>query len=198
MFKKYLQLYPLRALPQRMLRSFMAYLTFFAQNPLRIFYAVLVALIFYYLIYWLINAGTTTPFMLNENIPGILKMSVFASYFSSAFLLPQNLTLFLLVIISAMQGIIVTALIFMIRRQKNVAKSIGSTSVVSVVAVLGLGCAACGTSLITPLLAALFASSAVAIAEQISPLLIAIAMALTIISLHTTGYKLSQFLTNKT
>lgn len=105
---------------------------------------------------------------------------------------PLALTLFA---VSVFQGAAVAALVYSIRieraMQQGFLKEFGGTGVAGAFSVLGLGCAACGTSLVTPILTFFFATSSVAVAEEVGSYSAILALIVSIITVYLAGFKLS-------
>ena len=96
---------------------------------------------------------------------------------------------------SVLQGAAVAALVYSIRKERamnrSIAKEFGGTGFAGVLSVLGLGCVPCGTSLVTPILTFFFASSSVAIAEEVGYYSAVLALIVSLITAYLAGYKLS-------
>lgn len=79
--------------------------------------------------------------------------------------------------------------------QRSILKDLGGTGIAGVLSVLGLGCAACGTSLVTPILTFLFATSSVAVAEEVGLYSAVLALVASLVTVYLAGLKLSLRLT---
>lgn len=105
---------------------------------------------------------------------------------------PLALTLFA---VSVFQGSTAAALIYSIRSeragQRGFVKEFGGTGIAGALSVLGLGCAACGTSLVTPILTFFFATSSVAVAEEVGLYSAVLALMVSLITVYLAGLKLS-------
>ncbi len=98
----------------------------------------------------------------------------------------------LLLLVSAMQGLSLSVVIFTSRRNKRdqatTANQLGLSGLASVAAAIGLGCVPCGTSLILPIIALFFSGAAAATAANIaSGIILVAALILSIVSLYKSG-----------
>lgn len=185
----------LKGLPARVRISMWALIRFLYFHPGYAFLAAAISIVFYEIIFWLLNVGLaqyllTSPFLtLGDKLE--LVIGSYTGIFSPPFA-RLAVTLFA---VSVLQGIAVAAIIYIMRRERAVsggmAKQLGGTGAAGLFAVLGLGCAACGTSLITPLLTFFFASSSIALAEAVGFYAALIALAASVVTVYTTGYRLA-------
>lgn len=186
---------PVRSLHKRIWQSFTALVKLLYFKPSYFFMAAGVSIVFYELIFWFLNLGLlqyllTSPFLTVADKFGMLIGSYYGIF--SVPLSPLALTLFA---VSVFQGVAVVALVYSIRKERSMRKSIlkdfGGTGVAGVLSVLGLGCAACGTSLVTPILTFFFATSSVAVAEEVGLYSAVLALVVSLITVYLTGLKLS-------
>lgn len=97
-----------------------------------------------------------------------------------------------MITLAIVQGLSLAALVYAIRHQpKTDGKMLGGSAFVGLLAVIGLGCPACGTSLITPIVAIFLSSSAVAVSEQIATIALPLATAVGLYGLYVIGLRLS-------
>jgi hypothetical protein len=131
----------------------------------------------------------------NPKIPTIDKISLIFSSYTTIFSPPAAWLLITLFAISIAQGVAASILVYLLRRQKNneisITKGLGGSGLIGIFSALGIGCVACGTSLITPILGIFFATSSAAMAREIGTYSAIFALILSIVALHSAGYKLS-------
>ena len=100
-------------------------------------------------------------------------------------------------IVSLIQGILISEILFIIKKQRQfsvVAKSAGGIGITSGLATFSMGCSACGTSIASSVLLAFGVPTATSIATAISYGTIFISLIISIISLYFTSKKLGQYL----
>ncbi len=124
------------------------------------------------------------------------KLGVLLGSYTGIFSLPLAPLSMLIFIVSLLQGVAVAVLAYMIRKERALNKSmvgeLGGTGAAGVLAVLGLGCVPCGTSLVTPILTFFFASSSAVVAEQVGLYAAIFAVIVSLVTLYLAGIKLSQ------
>jgi hypothetical protein len=186
---------PLRSLHKRIWLSISALMKLLYFKPAYFFLASGVSIIFYEFIFWFLNLGLlhyllTSPFL---NVGD--KLSMLIGSYSNIFSLPLSPLALTLFAVSIFQGIAVAALVYSIRKERSMRqgflKEFGGTGVAGVLSVLGLGCAACGTSLVTPILALFFTTSSVAVAEKVGLYSAVLALVVSIVTIYLAGLKLS-------
>lgn len=185
----------LRQLPHRIGVSAVAIKRFLTHKPAYLIFAIVIATLFYELIFWSLNLGLagyllTTPFLGPSE-----RFAIFASSFTSLFTQPTSSLGTLLLLVSLLQGISLSMLIYTIRYERQQARSFmgafGGAGLAGILSVFGLGCTACGTSLVTPLLTFLFATSSIAAAERVGEMAALLALIVAVITLYLSGLKLS-------
>lgn len=185
----------LRWLPKRIVRSSWALLRLFYFKPLYTLLAATVSVVFYELIFWFLNLGLahyllTTPFLTFMD-----KLELIIGGYSGIFTQPFSELAITLFAVSVLQGMAVASLVYSIRAERsmkiNILKDLSGTGVAGIFSLLGLGCAACGTSLVTPLLTFFFASSSAALSEVVGFYSALVALAVALITVHLAGLKLS-------
>lgn len=186
---------PLRSLHLRIGLSFSTLAKFLYSKPPYLFLAFGVSILFYEFIFWFLNLGLlqyllTTPYLSIGD-----KMSVLMGSYSGIFTVPLSVLSLTLFAVSIFQGIAVSALVYSIRQDRSMRrgmlKDFGATGFAGALSVLGLGCAACGTSLVTPILTFFFATSSVAAAEKVGLYSAVLAFVVSIFTLYLTGLKLA-------
>lgn len=195
MNKLKLWIYSLKWLPKRIGYSVVALLKLFYFKPQYTLLAAVISILFYELIFWFLNLGLaqyllTTPFLTIAD-----KLELIVGSYSGIFTYPFSTLAMTLFLVSVLQGLAIAALSCTIRRdqqdKRSILKGLSGTGVAGIFSVFGLGCAACGTSLVMPILTLLFASSSVALAETVGLYSAYVALIAAVISLYLVGLKLS-------
>lgn len=186
---------PIKSLHKRIRVSFFSLVKLLYFRPAYFFLAAVVSVIFYEFIFWFLNLGLlhyllTSPFLTIGD-----KLQMIIGSYSGIFMWPLSLLTLTLFAVSVFQGVAVAALVYSIRneraKQRGVLKELGGTGVAGVLSVIGLGCAACGTSLVTPILTFFFATSSVAVAEEVGLYSAVLALFVSLITAYLAGFKLS-------
>lgn len=186
---------PLKSLHKRIWISFISLIKLFYFKPAYFFLAVVVSILFYEFIFWFLNLGLlqyllTSPFLTIGD-----KLQMLVGSYSGIFTWPLSPLALTLFAVSVFQGAAVAALVYSIRieraMQQGFLKEFGGTGVAGAFSVLGLGCTACGTSLVTPILTFFFATSSVAVAEEVGLYSAILALIVSIITVYLAGFKLS-------
>ena len=152
--------------------------------------ALIISVLFFEIIFWMFNLSILTVILTSGNLSILEKFDVLASPIKTINGTSGIIIVILMLIISVIQGINITALTYTIRHQKKAdSKLIGSSSLVSLLAIIGLGCPACGTSLLTPIFAIFLSGSAVAFSEQITTIALPLAVIIGIYGLYSIGTK---------
>ena len=190
---------PIRTLPSRIFLSIKAIAKLLYFKPTYLIMAIAISIVFYEIIFWMLNIGLFQYMMLSSDVSLYDKFMVIVGSYSGIFGAPISPLAITLFVVSILQGVAVSALVYSIKHERSINKSIlkdvGGTGVAGALAVMGLGCAACGTSLVTPILTFLFATSSVAVAEQVGLYSAILALIVSIVTVYLAGYKLSSRLT---
>lgn len=151
--------------------------------------AAFYSLLFMQIIFWFLNIGLaqyllfTAQLGLGEKIQFILDTTT--SLLANA----NTLQGFLLVAISLIQGLALAIVTFLLRQKTDVEKrTIGGTGLASLGAVVGLGCAACGTSLVMPIIAIFFSGSVYAVADTVGVFASFVALIIGLYALYRLGH----------
>lgn len=158
-------------------------------------YAILatsISLFFAIIIFFAINANFYLPLFLSH-LPFIDKLTLIGTMVSELF--KQGFSTSsgaLLLIVSILQGVSLSVVIFTARRNKrneeDMARQLSVSGIASIAAAIGLGCVPCGTSLILPIVALFFSGAAAATAANIASYLVLIlALILSLFSLYRSG-----------
>ena len=154
--------------------------------------AVLVSLLFFELVYWMFNAGTFWTLMTSPRLSLGDKFGQLTGPFS--YVQTQNgpVIFTLMLLLAFVQGLSLTALAYAVRHQpKTDGKLMGESAFVSALALFGLGCPACGTSLITPIVSLFISSSATSVSLAIRNILLPLAILIGLYGLYVLGLRIS-------
>lgn len=155
-------------------------------------FAVLIAILFFEFMYWAFNFDAFRVIMLSSNVSFTEKLNVLLSPIEAIGAASGVVVVGMMISLSVLQGVNIAALTYIIRHQQKVdSKLLGGGSFVGILALIGLGCPACGTSLITPLIAVFVSGSAVAIAEQITLIALPFAIAMSLYGMYVLGQRLA-------
>ena len=144
------------------------------------------------IIYFAINANFYGPLMMSR-LPILDKIALLGSMiidiFKQSF---ASLNGALLMVVSILQGVSITAVIFTAKNnrdnEKTVSRQVGLSGIASIAATIGLGCVPCGTSLILPIVTLFFSGAAAATAANIaSTIVLLLALLLSLFSLYKSG-----------
>lgn len=152
--------------------------------------ALLISVFFFELIYWVFNLNIFWSVISSTKISLFDKLSFMASPLESVVQLSGYASAITMILLSITQGISISILIFIIRHQKKVdSEMVGRSSLIGLLAIIGLGCPACGTSLLTPIIAIFVSGSAVTVSEKITIVTLPIALLISIYGLYALGLK---------
>ena len=158
-------------------------------------YSVLAAgfsLLFATVIFFTINGNFYGPLFLSRlSIVDkfVVAGSMLIELFNQGFTTPNGA---LLLIVSILQGLSLSVVIFTARRNKrneqDVARQLSVSGIASIAAAIGLGCVPCGTSLILPIVTLFFSGAAAATAANVAGTIVLIlALVLSLASLYKSG-----------
>lgn len=178
-------------LPRRVVLSTAAVIRLLYFKPQYVLLAAVVSIVFYELVFWMLNIGLahyllTTPFLTFTD-----KLQVAVSGYTGIFSYPFSGLAITLFAVSVLQGVAIAVLFYLSRAGRSAARGIGGTGITGVLSVFGLGCAACGTSLVTPVLTFLFSSSSALLADTIGFYSALVALAAAVVTVHLAGLKLA-------
>lgn len=195
MNKLSLWVYALRWLPRRIMRSVTAVAQLLYFKPQYLLLAVVVSVVFYEIIFWLANLGLahyllTTPFLTVMD-----KLELIVRSYTGIITPPLSSLATTLFVVSLLQGIAVAGIVYVVRTQKqkkdSIVKEMSGAGVAGILSAIGLGCAACGTSLLMPVIAFFFASSSAALADVVGFYSVILALVAAIITVHIIGLKVA-------
>lgn len=156
----------------------------------------LVAFLFFGTLINLLSGGVAKfQLMGTVGLVGSLKIigSAVAGVFGYKMIFAEWLPVFLL---STMQGVLI-GLIVLIGKKKRSADGIEKAGIVAGLIALGAGCPTCGTTLIAPLLGAVFSAGGVAVAGAVSGAMTALAVVVGILALRRLGEEAYVIMTNE-
>ena len=154
--------------------------------------ALALFLLFALIIFFAINANFYGPLMMSR-LPILDKAALLGTMFIDIFKQGfSSLNGALLLVVSLLQGLSITVVIFTAKKNKrseqSVTRQVGLSGLASVAAAIGLGCVPCGTSLILPIVALFFSGAAAASAAHIaSTIVLVVALFLSLFSLYQSG-----------
>lgn len=152
--------------------------------------AIVASVAFFQLIYWLFNFDLAVLLFGNPSIDIAKKIEVFVSPLMTISNQNGTFATIQMWIISIIQGINIALLTYVVRHQRKLdAGAIGGSSFVGILAIIGLGCPACGTSLVTPIVAMFASSSAVVVSESIVAIVLPLAILIGLYGVYSLGLK---------
>lgn len=164
------------------------------RQPSYVLLAAFISVIFYEIIFWFNNLALLQYMVTAPSLSSGAKLEFLASTYTSIWQSTASPLAVGLIILSLLQGIVLSSIVYMVVRQKQTndsGKVVASSGIASVFATLGLGCAACGTSLITPILAFMFSSTSVALADSVGFIVVLMGLIVGLYALYSAGTKVS-------
>ena len=154
--------------------------------------ALVTAFLFFELIYWMFNLEVLFTILGSSGVSIVEKINVLLSPLGSIAASSGTYVASLMVILSLLQGVNIAVLAFTMRHQQKTDPSLlGGSTFVGLLALIGLGCPACGTSLITPVVALFVSTSAVAISEKIMLVVLPLAIIVGLYGIYVLGLRAS-------
>lgn len=154
--------------------------------------ALLIAVLFFELVYWFFNFPVLSTIVFSGNVSLIEKLQVLSSPVQSIGAASGGLLLTFMLLLALVQGILLASLIYVVRQQRKVDdKLVSGSSFATLFAIIGLGCPACGTSLITPVVALFISGSAVTVSQRITLVATPLALGIGLYGLYAVGLKLA-------
>lgn len=155
-------------------------------------FGLLLSVLFFELIYWLFNIQLLATLLSSGSLRLSEKLALLLDPFLQ--LKQQNGvgTFILMMLLSLLQGMSVVVLVYAIKNQRRIdGKMVTGGFIVGFLAVIGIGCPACGTSLLVPLLATFVSGSAVALSEQVTFIALPLAIFVSTYGLYILGLRLA-------
>ena len=168
-------------------------------KPLYLLLALIISVVFYEIIFWFLNIGLFQYLLTTEFLTLSDKLDIIIGSYSGIFMTPISPMMIILFVVSLLQGATLAAIVYSIKYERalnrNLANEFGGVGAAGLLSVLGLGCSACGTSLVTPILTFFFATSSVAVAEQVGFYSAVLALVISLVAMILAGNKLADRLT---
>ena len=153
---------------------------------------VIAGVTFFEAIYWLFNLPVLTTVIFSGLLTLTEKATVLASPFTAVSGVSSTFMFGMMLLVADIQGFSIAALTYAIRHQaRGEGKLIGGSTVTALLAMIGIGCPACGTSLLTPIIAFFASSSAVSISEQMTSVALPLAAIIGLYGLYAIGLRIS-------
>lgn len=129
--------------------------------------AIVAGLIILGVILWSLNLDLLSYVFIESGLPLNEKISFFISVYKGIFVSSGQLPALTMIILSILFGINISSMVFVIKNRKHQKTKYGSTAAGLSLAIIGGGCVACGTSVLTPLLLTLGVGGAVSYLSEI-------------------------------
>ena len=100
-------------------------------------------------------------------------------------------------LISILQATLIGLIVFLWKKKKDNSGNVEKAGIITGLIALGAGCPTCGTTLITPLLGAIFSTGSLAIAGAISTIVTILAIVIAILSLKRLGLETYVIIVNE-
>lgn len=160
--------------------------------------AICVAAIFS-MLFGVLSVGSAQWNLLVSALPVSDKLSILAEALVSVLQDVTSFAGFVVLLTVLLQGVLIALLVFTIKRQRKTQKerevisgSASQSTLATIVATLGLGCSACGTSLVIPLIS--FVSVSAAFLGAVMTVVALLAVALLLYSSWRMGYMAYMFM----
>lgn len=159
----------------------------YRRYPLLILVTIIFSAIIFGILLWLFNLALLgyvlfqAPFSAGEKFGFIF--SVYGSVFTN-FDTPQAMALFIFAILF---GINLTMLVFVLFGRGKVVNESKKTGLSLVFAIIASGCAACGTSILTPLLVSIGAGGSLALSRELGIVISYLSLLLVLYSIYSLG-----------
>jgi hypothetical protein len=136
----------------------------------------------------LVSSGSTDINLLLSALPLDDKLAVLGGVFVRVFTNLTTLDGVSTLLLSLLQGITIAMLVFNFKQQHKLdSESATNTGIASLIAMFGVGCSACGTSLLMPIISIIFSSSAYIVAEVASRTITIVAFVLILYAMRRLG-----------
>ena len=160
-------------------------------QPLYAVLAVTLGFIFFEVVYWAFNMNILS-LVLVSGLSIVEKAVFMLSPFQDIFSTTSGLVGTLMISVAAVQGVNLALLVYTIKHRRRLnAGVIGGGSIAGLLDVFGLGCSACGTSLLVPIVAIFASSSAVAISEKLTVIAPLLAVIIGLIGVYYLGIQVA-------
>lgn len=162
-------------------------------RPAYLIAAVLIALLTLGVVLWAFNLNLLRYILSEPTLMVIERLWFLVSIYGSVLTNFESLVAVSLVLFSALFGINLAALIFVIKQKGKIVSSGGKSAGGIITAIIGAGCAACGTSIISPVLAALGASGSIALAQSVGLAINIASIIIMFFSIYASGKLVANF-----
>lgn len=101
-------------------------------------------------------------------------------------------------LLSLLQGILIGSIVFLWQKKReDNSANIEKAGIITGLIALGAGCPTCGTTLLTPLLGAIFSTSSLAVAGAVSTIVTILAVVIAVLSLKRLGLEIYAIIINE-
>jgi hypothetical protein len=101
-------------------------------------------------------------------------------------------------LLSLLQGILIGSIVFLWQKKReNNSANVEKAGIITGLIALGAGCPTCGTTLLTPLLGAIFSTSSLAVAGAVSTIVTILAVVIAVLSLKRLGLEIYAIIINE-
>lgn len=172
-----------------------------ATREKRFWYGFVPTFVFFAMLINLLSSGFSKFELMGAvGMPGALKIlsDAFLAVFGVNQIFLEWLPTFLL---SLFQGILVGLIVFLWQKKKQAKEDnsagVEKAGIITGLIALGAGCPTCGTTLLTPLLGAIFSTGSLAIAGAISAIVTVVAVVIAVLSLKRLGLETYVIIVNE-
>lgn len=154
--------------------------------------ALISAIGFFELVYWMLKPTVFWVLMTSQQLSVFDKLQQLTGPFWYTYIQNGFVATTIMLLLALAQGLSLAAVIYVLRHQPKLDEALlGEGALVSFVALIGLGCPACGTSLITPIVAMFVSGSATAVSQTIARIILPIALLVGLYGLYTLGLRVA-------
>lgn len=101
-------------------------------------------------------------------------------------------------LLSLLQGILIGSIVFLWQKKReDNSANVEKAGIITGLIALGAGCPTCGTTLLTPLLGAIFSTSSLAVAGAVSTIVTILAVVIAVLSLKRLGLEIYAIIINE-
>ena len=101
-------------------------------------------------------------------------------------------------LVAIMQGILIGLVVFVWKKRRDINKeNVQTAGIAAGLAILGAGCPTCGTTLLTPIISAIFSGGSYAIAGTISSVITWVAIAIVLLAIKRVGLETYVIITSE-
>lgn len=148
--------------------------------------------ILFSMLFGVLSVGSAKWNLLLSSLPTADKLSILGEALLSVLQNANTFAGFVVLLTVLLQGVVITLLVFTMKRQRKtqrereaISGGVGESAFATIIATLGLGCSACGTSLVIPLIS--FISSSAAFLGTVATTVAVLAVLLLLHSLWRMG-----------